>query len=142
MHRLFILVLSGIMAAVVVSPAFRSPPRDSFPLSNYPMFSRPIEAVHDVSTIIGRTADGSRKLLSPRIISGSDEVKQARVDVNLAVHTGDTATASLCAAAADRVSDDEVVALEVITERYDAVRFFSGAKEPLAASVHATCGVP
>ena len=142
MRQLFTLVFTVVMAAAVVSPLFRSPPRDSFPLSNYPMFSGRLEAVNDVSTIVGRTADGSRKLLSPLVISGSDEVMQALTDVSLAVNTGDTATASLCAAAADRVSDDEVVALEVITERYDAVGFFSGAEESLASSVHSTCGVP
>ncbi len=142
MHRLIALVFSVVLAAAVVSPLFRSPPRDSFPLSSYPMFSGRLQAVNNVSTIVGRTADGSRKLLSPLVISGSDEVMQALIDVSLAVYTGDAATASLCAAAADRVSDDEVVALEVITERYDAVGFFSGAEEPLATSVHATCGVP
>ena len=142
MRRLLALVFSVVMAAAVVLPAFRSPPRDSFPLSNYPMFSRRAGAVNDVSTIVGRTADGSRKLLSPSVISGSDEVMQAMIDVSVAVNRGDAATASLCAAAADRVDNNEVVALDVITERYNAVRFFSEAEEPLATSVHATCEVP
>ena len=142
MRRLIPVVLSVGLAAAVMSPLLRSPPRDSFPLSSYPMFSRRIEAVNGVSTIVGLTGDGSRKTLSPLVISGSDEVTQALVDVGLAVNTGDTATASLCEAAAARVTDEDVVTLEVITERYDAVEFFSGAKAPLATSVHATCRVP
>jgi len=98
--------------------------------------------VNDVSTIVGLTADGSRRTLSPLVISGSDEVTQALMDVSVAVYTGDTATAALCEAAAERITDEGVVTLEVVTERFDAIEFFSGAKDSLATSVHATCGVP
>ena len=143
MSRVYAVVLSLLFGAAVLSPLFRSPPRDSYPLSNYPMFSQRIDAENDVRTAVGFTGDGERELLSPRLISDSDEVMQAVQDVGDAVAAG--TTAELCTAIAGRVAGSgrtELMTVAVVTERHDSVAYFRGAEDPLATTVHAECAVP
>ena len=142
MQRVYAVVLSVVFGAAVLSPLFRSPPRDSYPLSNYPMFSHRIEAENDVRTAVGFTGTGERELLSPLLISDSDEVMQAVQDVGDAVAAG--TTEALCFDVAARVADsdrNELVSVAVVTERHDSVEYFRGAEDPLAVTVHAECGV-
>ena len=141
MRRLAAVVFSVALAAAVISPLFRSPPRDSYPLSNYPMFSARLDEVNDVPTVVGRTEAGERKLLSPLAISGSDEVMQALTDVRNAVARGAAAAAALCAEVAERVRGDDLATLEVVTETYNTVDYFRGAKTPLEVQLHAECEV-
>ncbi len=143
MRRGFAVVVSVVFAAAVVSPLFRSPPRDSYPLSNYPMFSQRLEAVNDVRTAVGRDATGERELLSPLLIAGSDEVMMAVQDVGDAVRAGEAD--ALCRDIATRVAGsgrDHLAAVEVVTERHHAIDYFRGARDPLGAEVHARCEVP
>jgi hypothetical protein len=37
---------------------------------------------------------------------------------------------------------DGVIAFEVVTERYDAVRWFDGDRRPVGRDVHARCPLP
>ena len=140
MRRLAVIVFSVVFAAAVISPLFRSPPRDSYPLSNYPMFSGRLSVVNDVPTVIGRTPEGERKLLSPLAISGSDEVMQALTDVGNAVARGNAG--AFCADVADRVAGKDLVTIEVVTETYNTIEYFRGSEVPLDTRLHATCEVP
>lgn len=143
MRRTPAVVVSIAFAIAVLSPLFRSPPRDSYPLSNYPMFSQRLEAENEVRTAVGHTASGDRRLLSPRLISGSDEVMQAVQDVGDAVRAGEAA--DLCRAIASRVAESgrsELVQVAVVTELHNSVEYFRGAEDPLATTVHAECPVP
>lgn len=144
MRKSAAVVVSLVFAVAVLSPIFRSPPRDSYPLSNYPMFSHRIDAVNDVSAVIGREADGTRRLLSPQIIADSDEVMIALQSVNDAIGGGDRATAALCETVAGRLFDGsgaEIALVEVVTERYDTVAWFRGERDPISARVLASCEV-
>ncbi len=143
MRRLFAIAVSVAFAAAVLSPLVRSPPRDSYPLSNYPMFSGRLDPVNDVRTAVGRDAAGERELLSPLLISGSDEAMMAVQTVGDAVAAGEAE--ALCRAIAARVAGSSrrhLAAVEVVTERHHAVDYFRGAREPLGAEVHARCEVP
>ncbi len=129
---------------MVVVPAFRDPPRDSYPLSNYPMFAQPIEAVNDVHTAIGRTRSGERLTLSPERIAGSDEVMHAAGTVGNAVAGGEAALERLCRRIAERVAaggPDEAVEVEVVRDRHDAVAYFGGQERPLRSEVLESCRV-
>lgn len=133
--------VSMVAAFLVVQPAFRDPPRDSYPLSNYPMFAQPLEATNSADAVIGLTADGERRTLSPQRIAETDEVIQAVGFVynELAAGRADR----LCADVAQRVADagpSQVVTVQVITERQDAVAYFQGVRDP-EITLHASCEV-
>ncbi len=142
MSRGYALAVTLLFGAAVLSPLFRSPPRDSYPLSNYPMFSDRLESVNDVRTAVGLGPDGERELLSPRLIGGSDEVMMAVQTVGDAVRAG--TTAELCHTIASRVARAgyPLAVVEVVTERHDSVDYFRGRDLPLATEVHARCEVP
>ena len=133
-------LVSAVVAALVVAPLFRQPPTDSFPLSTYPMFSDPIDALVDVGTVVGRAAGGERIVLSPTEIGGTDEVILAGATVDEAIRGGRVAVESLCASVADRIDPATTIAeLEVVTERYDAIAYFAGDTQPIDVVVHARC---
>jgi hypothetical protein len=135
-------VVAAVVAAVlVVAPTLRQPPRDSFPLSTYPMFAADRGPVAAVNTVLGIDAGGVARTLSPELIGGSDEVILAAATVTNAVRRGD-ATA-LCRAVAERAATGERAGewrrFEVVTHRYDTVAYLSGDREPVDAVVHAEC---
>jgi hypothetical protein len=98
-----------------------------------------------VHRVVGLDSAGRRLRVPPQLIA-NDEVMQAARTVYHAVRKGRRATARLCAETADRLSqwDDlrEVVRLEVISERFDAVRYFTEDAPPQRVWRHARCTVP
>ncbi len=134
-------VVSVVTVFLVVQPAFRDPPRDSYPLSNFPMFAQPLEATNSADAVIGVTADGDRRTLSPQRIAETDEVIQAVGYVHNELAAG--RTGRLCSDVAQRVADagpSQVVSIQVLTERQDAVAYFQGARNP-EVTLHASCEV-
>jgi hypothetical protein len=104
------------------------------------MFSADLPAVQPIDTVVGVRADGTEIALSPDRIAGTDVVNQAAAVVSSAIARG--SAAALCAQVAERVAGDELagpVALEVVTEHYDAVRWFDGDHRPVGRQVHARC---
>ena len=138
--RTWPLVAVVVVAVVVLSPALRASPRDGFPLSTYPMFSTDIGRTTQVDTAVGLRTDGSTTTLSPRLVTGTDEVILAVSTVANAVAdgTGDR----LCAEIASRLRGGEIVQVRLATETYDAVSYFRGDKAPSTVQVHTTCPVP
>jgi hypothetical protein len=130
-----------VVAVVGLLPVLAD--RDSFPLSTLPMFSADLPAVQPIDTVVGVRGDGSEVPLDPDRIAGTDVVNQAAAVVSSAITSG--AAATLCAAVARRAAAaglDGVVALEVVTEHYDAVRWFDGDHRPVGRDVHARCPLP
>lgn len=128
--RVYAWLLSGVMLALVLSPLARPPGADSFPFSGYPMFAhgRPT-AVTDVHHLVGFTADETRRPVPPRLVA-NDEVLQADATLRRAVRRGKKAATALCRTVAARVAEqpawDDVVRLELRSEKFDAVRYFAG----------------
>jgi hypothetical protein len=116
--------------------------RDSFPLSTFPMFASRRTSSETVDTAVA--VDGLRVWrLDPERIGATDEVILAGATVSDAVNAGHADR--LCDDIARRVASagpDEAIAIEVVTERYDAVEWFGGNRAPLARVVHARCPVP
>ena len=140
-RQLAAIVVSVVVAVVVVQPAFRSPPRDSYPLSNYPMFAQELGTVADANTVVGVTPAGEERKLSPRLIARTDEVIQAEGFVYSQLSTGNAD--GLCRDVAQRVADRgpvDVVEIEVLTFRQDAVAYWQGDRDP-DVTVHARCEV-
>jgi hypothetical protein len=78
---------------------------------------------------------GEVQRLSPVEIGATDEVILAAATVSQAISQGNAA--DLCADIAGRVGGPGEV--QVVTERYDAVRWYEGHREPLSRVIHAAC---
>lgn len=145
--RVFAYAVSIALLGAMAWPAFRDPPRDSFPLSNYPMFSRARpDARITLTQAVGRREDGSQATLSPALAADNEEVLQAMVLIRNAVRAGPTRLREFCDAAAERVAADpdlkDVVAVEIATVDHDALAYFEDGYQPLARRVHGRCEVP
>lgn len=135
------------LVALTLSPLARPADHDSFPFSSYPMFAHGrADAITEVDRALALDAAGSAAPLPPRML-GSDEVLQAASTLRQAVRRGKRASARLCRQIARRVAADpafaDAVAVDVVRERYDAVRYFAGDTAPVAAPERkARCEVP
>ncbi len=118
-HRRRVLAFSAVAVAVVALPVLRSPGRDSFPLSTYPMFAAARPPVASFFTAVALDRSGRQLPLATRAIGGTDEPVHAAVTVQRAIAEG--RAAELCAEIARRVAAAgpagaarvEVVRLEV-----------------------------
>ena len=145
MTRAFAYGVSLVLVALVISPALRDPPVDSFPLSDYPMFShgRPSPEM-TITHAHGVSASGEREPLSPMISSGNREVLQSMMTISNEVHGGRAAL--FCLEIAERVvadSDlDHIESIELLTSTFDSVAYFEHGPEPLSRELHHRCQVP
>jgi len=139
-----IAVITALVLLLVLSPALRASPRDGFPLSDYPMFATDVGRTAVVDTARGLRADGTTVTLSPRLVTGTDEVILAASTVTNAVAAGPDRTARLCTEIAGRLgaSRPEVVQVRIATETVDAVGYFDGDTTASAVEVRTTCPVP
>ncbi len=147
-ERVFSVVFGLALLLAVASPAFRDPPADSFPLSDYPMFSkgRPDVGLTLVQAL-GVTSDGARVPLPPRVSADTYEVLQSMTVLGRVVAAGPEAARAHCATIAGRARDAggelaDVRAVELATSHFDVLRYYDGSPEPLAREVHARCEVP
>lgn len=138
-------------AALVVSPILSSAPKDSFPLSTYPMFSQGRkDATVTVDHAVAIGDGGAEQPVPPRLV-GSDEVLQARATIGRAAKRGPAEAKALCAAIADRARASGALAgartIEIRTTKVDAVAWFAAVGDgrppppPLSAKRHASCRV-
>lgn len=147
-------LVAAVAAAAVAAPGIATlrgnAGDDSFPLSTYPMFSRERGRVSDFAVVVGYDTTGRAHRLSPTVIGGSDQVIHAATTVRNAIIGGPGASDELCIEILGRVLDadreagagfdrDDVVTVEIATERHDAVAWFEGDERPIERTVHATC---
>lgn len=134
-------VISIAFAVAVALPLLWSPRNDSFPLSTYPMFSGRQSAQADIPHAIAVREGGIRRVLPPDAVL-NDEVIQAFETLRQAIADGPEATLVLCERIAARAGRPNDTSVQIVTDRYDAIRYFDGDKEPLRSTVHASCEVP
>lgn len=138
------LVIAVVLAAV--SYPFTWPlSRDSFPLSNYPMFSRPLpEPTVTIQYALGLEPDGTRHHLPPRMVA-NEEVLQARVTLGRAVSQGKQATRTLCRSIAERVARHPdfaaVTEVRIVSGTHDAVAYLTGQDTLGREDVYGRCPV-
>lgn len=113
-------------------------PRDSFPLSNYPMFSAKRRDRARVSYLVGLDAAGERRLL-PYRCAGSGGLNQVRRQINRAVREGWAENLCEIVAASPRLRADgplaDIVEVRVVTGEYRIAEYFAGDKAPLRETV-------
>lgn len=136
------LTFAVALTFAILWPAYRGV--DGFPLSNYPMFSRPKSTSARVYHVLGVSSEGRHRPVSPEIV-GTDEIMQAYQTVKLAIRGGPSAAATLCERAAQRVLDDpqwaDLTSLQVRIDDFDSVLYWQGERKPRAANVVAACPV-
>lgn len=140
--RAYPTAVSALLLAAVLAPLAWPPGRDSFPLSPYPMFARPRPRVATIPHVVARMADG-RALVVPPEHLGTDEVMQAFVTVQRAVARGPAAALRLCRRVAASVATDPAFAglraVEVRTDAFDVLAYFTTSRRPLRGRTHARC---
>lgn len=139
------LVIVATLAAV--SYPFTWPlSRDSFPLSNYPMFSRRMpEPTLTLQYALGLEPDGTRHHLPPRMVA-NEEVLQARAVLARAVSQGQQATQSLCRMIAGRVARHggpfaDVTEVRIVSGTIDTVAYLTGRDTGGREDVYGRCAV-
>lgn len=138
--RLWAYGFSAAVVVAVLSPVLGDPRDDSFPLSTYPMFSGRQSSVVDITHVVGFTEAGERVTLAPEAL-GTDEVVQAFETSRQAAAAGPTESRTLCEEAAAWGSDHraEAVSYALVTDRFDAIKYFDGEEAPSSTIVHAEC---
>lgn len=130
------------LAVVAVAwPLVRDLDHDSFPLSNYPMFTSEQPATTSFVRAIGLDAAGRESVLPPAIAGGTVEVIHANRTLNRALREGraDEMCAEIAARAAGR---PDLVTVLIVTERYGVIDGLRAADPtPLARSERARCAI-
>lgn len=138
-------IVAGVAVLAVLSPLARTRRvDDSFPLSNYPMFTHNPRDTTGIERAVGLSQAGVEVRLSPELSGGTVEVIHAAQTLTNAVRRGEAGM--LCTEIADRVAgsdSSELVEVVVVTDRFAIV---AGLREddpqPVDRVVHARCEVP
>jgi hypothetical protein len=138
----FSLTLIGLTLAPI-REYWKETPQDSFPFSNYPMFSAKRSETYTVNYLVGLDKDGQRHPLSYKL-AGQGGFNQTRRQINKMIR--DRKTSELCKSVAEKVAAKEssygnIVKVQVITGTFNVDDFFAGRKEPQSERVRSTCTV-
>jgi hypothetical protein len=139
MGRAKVYLISMAFAVAVALPMLGSPRDDSFPLSTYPMFSGRQSPEADVPHAVAIAEDGTRRVLPPDAIL-NDEVVQAFETLRQAISQGAESTRALCERIARRAGKPGDTTFQIVTDRYNAIRYFEGQVQPIQSTVHTSCG--
>jgi hypothetical protein len=135
------------MMVAVLAPIrqnWRQPPRDSFPLSYYPMFTFRRRKRHRERYFYGVDAHGGRVVLTHTCL-GAGGLNQIRHQIHRAVRAG--RAEELARAVAANVARrkgapfDQVVRVQVVSGRYALDRYFAGDRLPHSERVLAVADV-
>ncbi|MEM9494282.1 MAG: hypothetical protein AAGC55_34370 [Myxococcota bacterium] len=149
--RVYGYLVAAVVAITVAYPATWPSSRDSFPLSGYPMFSRPKPdpTITEVYAV-GVAADATRTPIPPELLA-NDEVLQARAVLRRAVRAGRSARRELCKSIAERVDQlarDKVaewmpiVEIRIVSGTHNAVDYLTGADPVGKERTRIRCSVP
>lgn len=134
--------LSMAMIGAVLWPMqqnWRTEPKDSFPLSYYPMFSVKRTAVETFYYVVGRDAKGQRYHVDYRLI-GDGGGNQVRRQLRKIVKDGRgeelASEVAKTLASQERKPWSKVVSVTVCTGKYSVSDFFHGNKEPISEKIN------
>ncbi len=150
MHKALLLLLSFAMSLAIMSPVkkeWRGVANDSFPLSWFPMFSKPRKEFETIAYMVGILPDGTRRVIPSRhFVQGG--MNQARRHVwKYAKYRAKSM--QLCQKAAARMgrynrgSKSRMVQVQLLRGKFSREEFFRD-RQPLPVSdqVRAACHVP
>lgn len=145
MERARAYVVGSVLTLLVALPLAPGLLGDNFPISTYPMFSgnrqTPVATIPH-AVVVGQD---ERRVLPPEAVA-NDEVVQAFETLRQALRQGPESSARLCARVAGWVAAEPAYAgfgeVQLVSDTYDAVDYFSGDEAPLSSRVEAECEVP
>jgi hypothetical protein len=113
-------VVGAVAVLATLFPLLRDEPHDSFPLSNYPMFTSAQPATTSFVRAVAVADDGSQDGLPPEIAGGTVEVIHANRTLRRAVREG--RADEMCEEIAERAAArPDVVEVLIVSERYDVI---------------------
>jgi hypothetical protein len=133
--------LGAVIAAL--APAFRDANADSYPLSTYPMFARPLGKPR---ILFLESVDERRRIRAvPPELVANDEVMQSAKRIRRAAREGPEALKRLCQEVAKSVGKQrrrpKLIELRIVEARFDPIAYFSNGAQPDERSVLMTCKV-
>ncbi|MGB5812559.1 MAG: hypothetical protein WBG86_18635 [Polyangiales bacterium] len=138
--------VSLVLTGLALSPAFRHPDEDSFPLSTFPMFSR---AKPDPGLVVTQalavSSDGTRTPLPPELATGNEEVIQALRMIRDEVYGGRKRASAFCRDIVRRIDESndpewaDVVAVEIARSHFDTVAYFEEGPTPVTRKTLKRC---
>jgi hypothetical protein len=124
-----------------VAENWKRRPKDSFPLSYYPMFSMRRQRTVRLSCLVGVDGRGERRLLHYSL-AGTGGFNQVRRQINHLIREG--AAEKLCEVVAAKVARKRsrryagILTVMVVTGEFRLQDYYAGRREPLAEEVHAS----
>ena len=140
--------ISLVMMLAVLSPIvenWRDRPRDSFPLSYYPMFSQRRPDAQRETYLVGWDGQGNRFLIDHSYAGTGGIVRVRRTIVQGMTRRGQAA--ELCRSVSSTIARRNqpelrpITTVQVVTGTYRRSEYFTGNKAPDSEQVHATCKV-
>jgi len=134
-------LLSVAMLGAVFWPIqqnWRAVPKDSFPLSYYPMFSQKRELIESFYYLVGRDAQGARYYI-PRRWIGTGGQNQVRKQMRGIIENG--RVPELARSVARRLAGQnekpwsQIQSVSVVSGQYVMNDFFHGKKEPVSEKI-------
>jgi len=138
-----LLTLAAVLLPIVEN--WRRPPKDSFPLSYYPMFAAKRGATARCTYLIGSDAAGGRHCLPYELI-GPGGLNQIRRQLRQIAKRGHGP--AVCATVAARVAHSQpgpgpdLVSIQLVTGEYSLTSYCAGRREPLRERIVADAVVP
>ncbi len=140
-RRAFAYTVSLTLVGAVLWPLQQTKPKDDFPLSTYPMFSRKRPTELSIDHVVA--VAGTRQQAVPPHLVASGEVLQAKATITQKLRRGRRGAEELCRHVADRLRHEDgwtwADHVEVRSDRYLVLGYFSGAKKPIWSRKHAVC---
>ncbi len=137
--------ISIALVGAVLSPMIGEVPKDSFPLSTFPMFSHKRPATVEIDHVVAIDDNHDVHVVPPQLVAGS-EVLQTKAAIAHAVNRGKQARRKLCRDVAARLAQDDdyrrIKRVEVRRDRFNVARYFSESKKPLHTQVFVRCSLP
>lgn len=127
-----------------LSPLARGLHHDSFPLSNYPMFTAEQPATASFVRALGVDTAGAQRVLGPELAGGTVEVIHANRTLRRALREGraDEMCGEIAARVAAEPPEPEIVTVLIVVERYDVVAALrAGDPRPIRRDERARCAV-
>jgi hypothetical protein len=132
-----------MLSAVVQN--WQARPRDSFPLSYFPMFTSDLDDSQTEHYLVGFDDRNRRYVIHYNNILPGGSMPRVRGEVREMVRRNQAA--ELCQRASARIAERNprslrsVTRLDVMTGRYSLVEYLGGNKLPRSETVRATCAV-
>ena len=133
------LIVGGAFVLATLSPLALNQP-DSFPLSTYPMFAKP-RGNPELVKLVAVTSTGEQISVPPHLL-GTNEVLQAKSQLNQIAHKGNKAKRRYCEGVAARVRQEPNLhwqELQLQRAHFNPIEYFENAGKPLDLEVLTSC---